>query len=108
MGKRLLVVPTSNVSAESTGRVIEQRYGGDVDVRVVAPASNIGRLDWLANQEDDARSEAQARAMEVAQAVPGADVPAEVGDTDPVQAIHDALATFEADEIVVVTCPDEQ
>ena len=31
----------------------------------------------------------------------------EVGDTDPVQAIEDALRTFPADEVLVVTRPDD-
>jgi hypothetical protein len=34
-------------------------------------------------------------------------VAAEVGDSDPVLAIQDALATFAAEEIVVVTHPEE-
>src|SRR4051794_32770074 len=108
MSKRLLVVPTSGVSPESTGRMVQQRYGSEVEVHVVAPASGIGRLDWLANAEDDARADAHALAVRVAAAVPGSNVVAEPGDTDPVQAIRDALTTFAADEIVVVTCPDEK
>ena len=31
----------------------------------------------------------------------------EVGDTDPVQAIEDALRTFPADEVLVVTRPED-
>ena len=30
-----------------------------------------------------------------------------MGDTDPVQAIEDALRTFPADEVLVVTRPDD-
>jgi hypothetical protein len=40
--------------------------------------------------------------------VPGKHVEAHVGDVDPLQAIEDALRVFRADEIVVVTAPDEQ
>jgi hypothetical protein len=108
MSKRLLLVAASGVSPDSAARAVSSRYGDDVDVHVVAPASGLSRLDWLANAEDDARLDAQQRAAQIADAVPTDRALGEVGDTDPVQAIHDALRTFEADEIVVVTCPDEQ
>jgi hypothetical protein len=80
-----------------------------VELKVVATASDLSPLDWLANAEDDARSEAESRAVEVGRAVaPEADrVEAEVGDTDPVQAIEDALRTFAADELVLVTRRDD-
>ena len=74
---------------------------------VVAPASDISRLDWLTNAEDDARTDAAGRADELAEAAPTDDVESRVGDSDPVQAIADALRTFPADELIVVTLPDE-
>jgi hypothetical protein len=37
----------------------------------------------------------------------GVDVESRVGDSDPVKAIEDALRTFSADELIVVTLPDE-
>jgi hypothetical protein len=75
---------------------------------VVAPASEISRLDWLTNAEDDARDEAASLAAKTAEATPTEDVEASVGDSDPLKAIEDALRTFPADEIIVVTRPDEQ
>jgi hypothetical protein len=74
---------------------------------VVAPASDISRIDWLTNAEDDARIEAGERANELAEAAPTDDVETRVGDSDPVKAIEDALGTFRADELVVVTLLDE-
>ena len=74
---------------------------------VVAPASGISRLDWLANAEDDARADAAERADELAEAAPTDDVETRVGDSDPLKAIEDALRTFPADELIVVTDPDE-
>jgi len=74
---------------------------------VVAPASDISRLDWLTNAEDDARTEAGERADELAEATPTDDVEVRVGDSNPVKAIEDALRTFPADELIVVTLPDE-
>jgi hypothetical protein len=74
---------------------------------VVAPASGISRLDWLTNAEDDARVDAAERADELAEAAPTEDVESRVGDSDPVKAIEDALRTFPADELIVITLPDE-
>jgi len=91
MSKRLLVVAASGVSADSAGRAIDRNYGDDVAVHIVAPASGLSRLDWLANAEDDARGDAEARADQIADAVHTDAVDTEVGDTDPVQAIRDAL-----------------
>lgn len=108
MAKRLLVLAGSGVSADSAGRMIDRHYGDDVAIHLVAPASGISRLRWLVSDEDGARDDAQSRAGEIADAVHTDAVETEVGDTDPVQAIRDALTTYEADEIVVLTCPDDE
>ena len=75
---------------------------------VVSPASEISRLDRLTNAEDDARTDAAERADELADAAPTEDIESRVGDSDPVKAIEDALRTFSADELIVVTLPDEE
>ncbi|HEU4450873.1 MAG TPA: hypothetical protein VFR63_12955 [Gaiellaceae bacterium] len=111
MARRLLVVTTAPVAGEALrDRVGDHLAGEDAEVRVVATASDLSPLDWLANDEDSARSEAAERAAEVGKAVaPDADaVEAEVGDSDPVQAIEDALRTFPAEELVLVTRREEQ
>jgi hypothetical protein len=81
----------------------------EAEVRVVAPASDISPLDWLASDEDSARAEAAGIAADAGRAVaPETEaVEARVGDTDPVQAIEDALREFPADELIVVTPPGE-
>ena len=104
MGKHILVVTTAPLQGEGLRERVR-----DADVRVVAPAAKLSRLDWLANDEDEARDEAADRAEHVGrEAAPEAEsVEAEVGDTDPVQAIEDALRTFPADELLLVTRRDE-
>jgi GABA permease len=104
---KILVVATSGIEPEAAGREIGKRYGEDAEIRVVAPVSGLGRLDWLTNAEDDARRDSERRANDVADAVPGDPVETEVGDVDPVQAIEDDLRLFDADEIVIVTREDE-
>ena len=110
MSKRILVVATAPVSGESLRARLRSHAGEEVDVRVVAPAADLSPLDWLANAEDDARGIAAERAGKVEKAVePEAEsVEAEVGDTDPVQAIEDALRQFPADELLLVTRPEEE
>jgi hypothetical protein len=109
VGKRILVVTTAPVPGESLrDRVRAEAGAEDAEVKVVAPAADLSPLDWLANDEDEARGVAAERAREAETAVePDADsVQAEVGDTDPVQAIEDALREFPADELMLVTHRD--
>lgn len=110
MSRRILVVTTAPVEGESLReRVRDHAQGEDVELRIVATASDLSPLDWLATDEDEARREAAERAAEVEKAVePEAEgVETEVGDADPVQAIEDALRTFPADELLLVTRPDD-
>jgi hypothetical protein len=105
--RRLLVVATASVPAAALRASLRAHAGEDAETLVVAPASGISRLDRLTNAEDDARADAAERADEVAEAAPTDDVESRVGDSDPLLAIEDALRTFAADELVVVTLPDE-
>ena len=111
MGRKLLVVATVPVADDVLrARVREHTGGEETEVRVVAPAARLSPLQWLASDEDEARADAAAVAEQSARAVgPEADLTeAEVGDTDPVQAIEDALREFPADELLVVTRPGEE
>lgn len=108
MARRLLVVITTEVADDVLRDLARSHAGDDAEILVVAPASHISRLDWLTNAEDDARTEAASLAVKTAGATPTEHVEARVGDSDPVRAIEDALRTFVADEILVVTHPDDQ
>jgi hypothetical protein len=106
--RRVLVVTTANDPQESVESRVRQHAGQDAEVRVVAPASKISWLDWLTNDEDAARLDAAERAETAAAAAPTDKAKAEVGDVDPLQAIEDALRTFPADEVLVLTPPEEE
>jgi hypothetical protein len=108
MGNRILVVPTSKIGTDEINSAVGARFGENAEVRVIAPASGISRLDWLTNAEDDARADAADRATEVADALPTNATDAGVGDTDPLQAIEDALRTFDADEVVMIMRTDDE
>jgi hypothetical protein len=105
--RRLLVIATASVPAADLRASVRAQVGDDAELLVVAPASRISRLDWLTNAEDDARTDAAGRADQVAEAAPTDNVESRVGDSDPLQAIEDALRTFPADELIVVSLPDE-
>ena len=59
MPRRLLVVITTEVPDAKLNELARHLASDDAEVLVVAPASNISRLDWLTNAEDDARAEAR-------------------------------------------------
>jgi hypothetical protein len=103
--KRLLVVVTAPVDDAVLRERMRDHAGPDAEVRVVAPASDLSPLQWLATDEDEARAEAAdiAHSTERAVQTEAGRVETEVGDSDPVQAIEDALRQFSADEVIVVT-----
>jgi hypothetical protein len=99
--RNVLVVALNPVSEEKLNEAIAARKkGDDVSVHVVAPASHVGRLQWLTGAEDEARAEAEELADRTADAV-DVEVETEVGDRDPLVAVEDALRIFPADEILV-------
>ncbi|MEP6812160.1 MAG: hypothetical protein ABI990_04145 [Actinomycetota bacterium] len=105
---KILVV--ANETAESVTlrrHVARLAAGADAQVLVVAPAL-IGRLDFWATDDRRARSAAGRRLDECLAALgdAGVDAGGYVGDSDPLQAIEDALSVFEADEIVISTDPE--
>src|SRR3954468_21257665 len=102
MSKNVLVVTT--VPADDPS--LRDAIGDAGEVRIVAPAAKVGKLDWLAKDEDKARREAAQAAARTAEGPAGAanvTTARTSHDTDAVESIHDALRNFDADEIVVVT-----
>ena len=104
MAHNVLVVST----VEDAERAIRDELGEGVGrLKVVVPAVRQGVLDWLANDER-AFSHAQEEAERTAEQLPGETVEAVAGEANVELAIRDALATFDADEIVVAVPPDEE
>ena len=107
MSKNVLVVTT--VPADDPR--LRDAIGDAGEVRIVAPATRVGKLAWLANDEDDARREAVQAAERTADALAGTanvTIDRTSHGTEAAESIHDALRNFDADEIVVVTSPDDQ
>jgi len=83
-------------------QAVAEHADGEPTVHVVAPTW-VGPLEWLATDEDDARSEAEVRALEAEWTLADqAEVEGEAGDVDPVVAVDDALRSFPGDEILIV------
>jgi hypothetical protein len=104
VARRVLVVTPVALDGAALERAVHGHAGADAETLVVVPAANVSKLQLLTGEVDEARTAAEAAAAETAE--PGA--PAVVGDTDPVQAVEDALRTFGGDEIVIVTRPDAE
>jgi hypothetical protein len=103
--RKVLVISSSEWPVSA----LRAALGDDVDeLRVVVPAVHQSRLQWLTNADDDARERADDAASSIADALPSQETEASAGDSDPLLAAEDALREFPADEVVIVTRPDEE
>jgi hypothetical protein len=103
----ILVVANETVVGERLRDEIRRRVRGhDTSILVVCPALNSRIRHWLSDV-DGARARAGNRLETSLRALAelGIDAEGRVGDANPVQAIHDALRTFRADEIIISTHP---
>jgi hypothetical protein len=106
--RRILVIANETVGGDTLQSCIRKRAEGfHEEVLVVAPALNSPLRHW-ASDDDSARAAAQKRVeASVAQLREGGiSARGEVGDSEPLQAIEDALRTFGADEIIISTHPE--
>jgi hypothetical protein len=107
---RLLVVATEAVAgSELRAQVAERLRDRPAAVHVVSPAVTRTGLKHAMGDIDEAVEEASGRLDESLRELRDldAEVTGRVGDSDPLQAIEDALQTFSPDEILIVTHPDE-
>lgn len=101
MSRNLLVLLLDGASESELREAVEERTDGRMRVRLVAPA-RVGALAWLATDEDDARREADVRALAAEWTLAGSvEAWGEAGDVDPVLAVEDALRAYPADEILI-------
>ena len=78
------------------------------EVLVVSPATNESKLAFWASDPDEAIAQAREAEEETVErlAEAGVDAAGTVGESEPAVALQDALATFAAERIVVVTHPE--
>jgi GABA permease len=107
----VLLVTTVAADEATLGDELRRAVGrDDANVVIVAPATSLSTLDWLANDEDAARLEASRAADAAAEALDADEVSIDRGshDSNVAEAVADALRNFHPDEIVVVTRPGER
>jgi len=108
---RLLVLSADPVDADA----VRSALGADAelagaDVLVVSPALNQSALAFWVSDSDEAIADADSAAQKTAAALAEAAgrVRSEVGESEPLLALQDALATFPADRILVFTRPEDE
>jgi nucleotide-binding universal stress UspA family protein len=105
---RILVIANETIGGKALTDVIDKKSQGvRANVLVVAPAL-VTPLQHLTSDEDPGRAAAQKRldASVATLRARGVDASGEVGDSQPLQAIEDAMRTFGADEIIISTHPE--
>lgn len=107
--RRILVVANETVAGSALTDEVNSRVRTGTEVLVVCPALNSRLRHWVSD-EDSARSRAESRLRASIDRLQQSGVSArgQVGDSDPLQAIADALREFNADEIVISTHPPER
>jgi hypothetical protein len=104
---KLLVVTPEPVDAALLRETLGDEVRG-AEVLVVSPATNRSPLAFWVSDSDDAIAEATAAETDTVERLEEEDIDAAgtVGESDPAQAIDDALATFPADRIVIFSHPE--
>jgi hypothetical protein len=105
---KLLVLATEPIDADA----LRQGLAGDdlegAEVLVVSPAVNESAVAFWMSDSDEAIDEAESTAHQTAAALRerGARARATSGESEPLLALQDALATYDADRVVVVQSGD--
>ena len=79
------------------------------EVRVIAPALNQSSAAFWVSDSDDAIAEAEVAEKESVERLQaeGVEATGDTGESEPLTALQDALATFAADRILVFVRPDD-
>ena len=94
---RVVVVSSSEIERDALADVVS----AEDELYVVVPAVKQSRLQWLFNDEDKARAEAQAVGKSIARDAPAEASEIEVKPDTPEQAVLDSIAEFHPDRIVI-------
>jgi hypothetical protein len=104
---KLLVVTPEPVDANLLRSTLGDEVEG-AEVLVISPATNQSKVAFWVSDSDEAIAEAEAAQEETVERLEeeGIDAAGDTGESEPDVAIQDALATFPADRILVLTHPD--
>ena len=104
---KLLVVTPEPVDAALLRSALGEEVRG-AEVLVVSPASNQSKMAFWVSDSDEAIEEAETAQVDTVERLEeeGVDAAGQTGESEPAQAIEDALATFAADRIVIFSHPE--
>lgn len=99
---KVLVLTSEPVNADMIRAAVGEG-AEDAEVMVVAPALHDSPIRFWASDDDDAIARAQGVEEETVERLEeeGMDAAGDTGESDPLVALRDALATFPADRVVV-------
>jgi hypothetical protein len=106
---RILLVANRTCPCPDVLDTVRGRAGGEGEIFIVAPALNSRLRHWVSDVDDavaGARERLERSLAWLGEA--GVHARGEVGDSDPLVAIEDALAGFAATELVISTYPPGQ
>ena len=101
---KLLVLTSEPITAaQLRDAVVAEVDPADTEVMVVAPAYQDSPLKFWLSDADEAIARAEQTRRGTVESLDAAGIPVggETGESDPVQAITDALQTFRAERIVI-------
>ena len=104
---KLLVVTPEPIDAALLRSTLGDEVRG-AEVLVVSPASNRSKVAFWMSDTDEAIAEAETAKVDTVERLEeeGIDAAGQTGESEPAQAIDDALATFPADRIVIFSHPE--
>ena len=106
---KVLVIASESISADR----LREALGGtadDAEIMVVAPALHRSALRFWLSDADEAIRRAELVQQETVEGLDeaGLDAHGDTGESDPVKAVEDILATFPAERIVLFTRPGSE
>ncbi len=104
---KLLVLTPEPVDADMLRSTIGEEVEG-AEVLVISPATNQSPIAFWVSDPDEAIAEAEEAQVETVERLEeeGIDAVGDTGESEPAVAIQDALATFDADRILVFSHPE--
>ena len=101
---KLLVVTPEPVDANFLRETLGDEVSG-AEVLVISPATTRSKVAFWVSDSDEAIAEAETAQTETVERLEeeGVDAAGQTGESEPAQAIEDALATFPADRILLVS-----
>jgi hypothetical protein len=105
---KVLVLTSEPVSAQQLRDALHRAADSNgIEVMVVAPALHDSPIKFWLSDADQAIAKAEAVRRETVEKLGEEGVPAfgDTGESDPLDAIEDALRTFDAERIVLFTHP---